>query len=282
MALPNFYIPGAQKSGTTWLASMLRQHPEIYIPRKKEIHYFNLAENYHRGQEWYENHFTNCGNASAIGEATPDYLPINATVENAKVIERIQALTPGARFIICLRNPVTRAVSALLHQIRERRVSPWTDLDAEMELILSGRPTRYHVLEYGLYSMQIRSFLRHFPINQFAFIIYEHDICANKHQTLRSLCQFLGVRANFEFHHVDALINPAMRTRMGMILCHLFPRRIGRNLGWRVERLGWGQELSIAHDTWQRLYQYYASDMVELSTVIGRDLEIWRHQKRTD
>lgn len=38
--LPNLIIPGAQKSGTTYLAQLLSQHPDIYLPTVKEPAHF--------------------------------------------------------------------------------------------------------------------------------------------------------------------------------------------------------------------------------------------------
>lgn len=38
---PNFLCIGAQKSGTTWLYYNLKEHPQIWLPLYKEIHYFD-------------------------------------------------------------------------------------------------------------------------------------------------------------------------------------------------------------------------------------------------
>jgi hypothetical protein len=38
---PDFIGIGAQKAGTTWLAQNLQAHPQIWMPRVKEIHYFD-------------------------------------------------------------------------------------------------------------------------------------------------------------------------------------------------------------------------------------------------
>lgn len=48
MALPNFLILGAQKSGTTWFGRMLNQHPEIFV-YGKEIHFFDKERNFEKG-----------------------------------------------------------------------------------------------------------------------------------------------------------------------------------------------------------------------------------------
>jgi hypothetical protein len=41
MLYPDFIGIGAQKSGTTWLHRNLQLHPQIWIPTRKEIHYFD-------------------------------------------------------------------------------------------------------------------------------------------------------------------------------------------------------------------------------------------------
>lgn len=44
---PDFLVIGAQKAGTTFLHRVLRNHPEIYIPYIKELHYYDtLRHNY--------------------------------------------------------------------------------------------------------------------------------------------------------------------------------------------------------------------------------------------
>ena len=41
MVKRRFLVCGAQKSGTTALAAYLRQHPGIYLPESKELHFFD-------------------------------------------------------------------------------------------------------------------------------------------------------------------------------------------------------------------------------------------------
>ncbi len=38
---PSFLIIGAQKAGTTWLYQNLQHHPQVWMPREKELHYFD-------------------------------------------------------------------------------------------------------------------------------------------------------------------------------------------------------------------------------------------------
>ena len=63
--LPDFILIGAARAGTTWISKNLGEHPEIFIPRKKELHFFDSQ--YPKGLEFYESFFRNVGTASAIG-----------------------------------------------------------------------------------------------------------------------------------------------------------------------------------------------------------------------
>jgi hypothetical protein len=44
---PEFIGIGAARSGTTWLTAQLGKHPNIWIPRIKELHYFTRDEKYY-------------------------------------------------------------------------------------------------------------------------------------------------------------------------------------------------------------------------------------------
>ena len=70
---PTFLVLGAQKCGTTWLAKMVSQHPDVSVATKKEMHFFDKAYNYQKGLNWYEEQFDITSSTKAIGEFTPNY-----------------------------------------------------------------------------------------------------------------------------------------------------------------------------------------------------------------
>ncbi|MBT4344426.1 MAG: sulfotransferase, partial [Flavobacteriales bacterium] len=57
MKVPNFMCLGVTKSGTTSLYDILIQHPEIYIPKFKEPHFFDITENFKNGVQWYSDNY---------------------------------------------------------------------------------------------------------------------------------------------------------------------------------------------------------------------------------
>ena len=55
--LPNFFLIGAAKAGTTSLYDILKQHPQVYLPFQKEPMFFSNDNNFNRGMEWYSHTF---------------------------------------------------------------------------------------------------------------------------------------------------------------------------------------------------------------------------------
>jgi Sulfotransferase domain len=97
---------GAQKAGTTWLYSQLKQHPEIDFPLGKEVHFWNKP---HRPDqvEAYLKKFSH--DHRRQGEITPAYamLPL-------PIIETIHRCNPDLQLIYMIRNPIDRAWSSAL------------------------------------------------------------------------------------------------------------------------------------------------------------------------
>lgn len=273
--LPTFYILGAQKAGTTWLAAMLRQHPEIFIPRQKELHFFNDEARYARGPEWYARQFAGARGARAIGEATPNYLAIN-TVKAQRVSERLRALTPDATFIIALRNPVSRALSAMFHAARKRRIPFWTNFDRAFQDILSHHADPSDVLSIGRYDVQLESYFEAFPRERFRVLVYEEDIVKRKSETLDDLWPFLGVGAPPVLRHQARFFNVGIKSRLGLAFAQLLPWKWGVAMGRTVEHVGIGRQITLSDETTAALFDYYERTRERVETLIGRDLACWR------
>jgi len=76
-ARPNFLIVGAPKCGTTAMNTYLRQHPQVFIPERKEIHYFGSDLTFTCPRPTaakYLAYFSPAGEPVASGEASVFYL----------------------------------------------------------------------------------------------------------------------------------------------------------------------------------------------------------------
>ena len=113
---PNLFVVGAAKSGTTSLWTHLDAHPDVFMSRPKEPHFFSRAttpvEQLVKDPVEYAGLFARGAAHRYRGDASPSYLwdPDSSA--------RIREAVPGARIIISLRDPVERAYSNYLGHLR--------------------------------------------------------------------------------------------------------------------------------------------------------------------
>jgi hypothetical protein len=220
--VPDFFIVGHPKCGTTALYRMLRLHPQIFMPDLKEPRYFasDLPSRYNPRRpdvpaETYEDYlalFDGAAPDQVAGEASPVYIWSRTAAEN---IARVQ---PAARSIAILREPASY-VRSLHFEMLQNRIEKETDLRRAIEL----EPTRVgrkpdgelwpEVLQYTghtHYVEQLRRFHAHFPRAQVKVIIYD-DFRRDNEATVRDVFGFLGVDAGGPVEVLDA--NPTIRLR---------------------------------------------------------------------
>ena len=112
---PNLFIVGAPKAGTSSLYEYLKKIPGIYMSPIKEPHYFDIQTiptnhklNPIRDKKKYLSLFKKVKDEKIVGEASPGYL------SDPQAPKLIHQVSPNARIIISLRNPVQRAFSEYL------------------------------------------------------------------------------------------------------------------------------------------------------------------------
>lgn len=275
--LPNFLIIGAQKSGTTWLARLLRQHPDVFMP-PGEIHFFDKAHNYRNGLGWYEAHFAGANGRRAIGEKTPDYLWADGRgVEGhlPDVHRHIHDALPDARLIAVLRNPVERAVSAVKHIIGSGRVSPLHAMD---DLLIGPKQALvegHGVLDYGFYHRQLTAYLQYFDRSQLLVLFYEEDVVGDPAAGLAKVCRFLGIDDRVTFDGLRERVNANHHSRLSLMLSYHVPalRPISKRIGRRLPRY----RPRPSGEVRRRLYALYADENRRLFELLGRDpVPAWR------
>jgi hypothetical protein len=206
MALPNFLIIGAQKSGTTALYHYLKQHPQIYMSPVKEPHFFAL-ENEEldfrgpRDQEIlsqmvvtdfgaYRELFRNVSSETAVGEASAGYL------HSSRALGRIRRYVPDAKLIAVLRDPVEGAYSSFLHMVRDGR-EPLSDFEqalrAEKTRIRDNWGPIWHYRQKGFYYGQLKRYFEAFGRDQVKVYLYEEDLKGDPLGMLQDIFRYLGV-----------------------------------------------------------------------------------------
>ena len=207
ICLPNFLIAGAPKSGTTSLFYYLRQHPDIYLPVRKELHYFSYEylEKSSNGpgdkqillslcstRAEYESHYADVGDERMIGEVSPSYLYYSA------VRERIQIELGKIKIIIILRNPIEKAHSQYMHMVRDNRetLSFYDALMTEQERINSEWSDIWRYAESSLYSKRIKEYISLFGAGNIKIILFD-DFTSRTDEIMRDLFEFLNVDPEF-------------------------------------------------------------------------------------
>lgn len=296
--MPNFFILGAAKSGTTTLYSYLAQHPDIYMPDEKEPHFFNDSENFGLGVDAYiARHFKNSAAFKARGEATPAYF---FSVERA--IHRLKDVYGDGdiklKFVLVFRNPVERAWSHYLHmkRIGAEKESFETALELEDERVAFNPNAWFGYFSDGLYSRQLKIWLDYFPREQFLFLLTS-DLSNNLEGSLGKLCQFLTVDNYFEDKDFDLAQkeNVASEARNPYLMHFLAnpPQSLKRIVNAIVRKptrraimvflrrnnlrpISSSDKPRMLPTTEARLYKKYMSDIVCLEKMIERDLSAWK------
>ncbi len=105
--IPNLFIVGSAKCGTTSLWNMLNNHPDVFMSTPKEPSLFSF-KNYRDKLSEYEKLFSDVNDEKIIGEASVIY---SQTTVIPGVPERIYNYNHDAKIIYIVREPVERLKS---------------------------------------------------------------------------------------------------------------------------------------------------------------------------
>lgn len=235
----DFLIAGAQKGGTNTLDSWLRDHPRIAMAERKEVHFFDDEQLFANGEPDYAHYhawFARGAFQRITGEATPVYLywrPAPA---------RIHRYNPQMKFVLLLRDPVSRAYSSWNMQ-RQRGVDerPFEQaVDDELKrLAQPGRPQSRQLsyIDRGLYAAQLTRLLELFPMEQVLALRSEH-LQQQPQRCFDDVCRLLDIAsqplASAAPKHVrtyDKPLDAAMRRRL-QALYEPDVRQLEALLGW--------------------------------------------------
>ena len=268
--LPNFLVIGAQKCGTTWMHYILRQHPKIYIPKCKEIHFFNKSKNYEKDIGWYKSHFQEVVNEKAIGEATPNYFWTSKDTytyysRTSNIPELVSHHIPSVKIILILRNPVDRAVSAYYEHIRQGRISPKSKI--------SDVWNKYGIKSIGFYDIHLKRWMNYFEKDQFEIFIFEEDILKDRIKTYKKVYQFLNVSRSFSPDSPHKK-KKERKSHLFMRLKHVSTRLahfVSENIP-RVQAIERLARITVGQKERQFLKNEYSSHIDELERMLGRPL----------
>ncbi len=211
MKTPDVIVAGMPRSGTTWLFNVLKQHPQIFIPKNKEINYFNKTyyylsnknlKNPNRKMGWkgYLSYFKNAPKDKKIIDMSI------LTALDTSSAQEIKEKLPNVKIIFCLRNPVEHEYSLY------RLMYTNGEIKGSFQEYVSQRKDLLH---HSRYFELLKPFFDKFPKKQI-HIIFMKDIKDSPKKTLEDLFNFLNIekinlKLNVDKNTTDDLKLPQIR-----------------------------------------------------------------------
>jgi hypothetical protein len=301
VSLPDFFVIGAPKAGTTALHAALARHPQLFLSPVKEPKFF-LGDGQpstriagpgdaHSAQEWiwarddYEALFDAAPRGALRGESTPFYL------YDPAAHDRLHELVPDAKLIAIVRDPIDRAYSNWMHAWSDG-LEPISDFyeacEAECDRITAGWGHFWHYRRMGLYGEQLEHLLTRFPREQVHILRYRELVDA-PHETLDRISAFLGVDGGLQLpvrgENTRPFVQPGLKTdvlapivRAGASVGQHFPPEVWRRasvpLLWALHANG-GPRPHLRVDERRALVGYYADDIRRLEAITSEDYSDW-------
>jgi hypothetical protein len=273
--LPNFLIIGSQKAGTTSLYNVLKQHPQIFLPKRKEVNYFFLQSEYDKGLKHYLAHFEPAPpEALAVGEASPGY--ICHPLAPACIHRRL----PDAKLILTVRHPADRAYSQYWDNRRSLSEHRTFEQAVETALHATYHPDKLGYFSRGTYIQYIQRYLELFDRDQLLVLPFD-NLRTDPHAFYRRVFEFLGVDQNFTTAAMTESFNPAAIWHNPLYRFFFkkpsrvrwLPARL-RRFTFFGERTPWRYP-PMQPETRQKILDFYHPWNMQLAEFLGQDLSAW-------
>ncbi|QDT14173.1 sulfotransferase family protein [Alienimonas californiensis] len=263
--LPDFLGLGAERAATTWLHNCLAQHPDVFVPPGKEVHYYSTHRE--RSLGWYTKHFAEAPAGIMAGEISPSYLH---DADPAAVRDAL----PNARLIVILRQPMARTRSAFELYYREK---------PEVTLSQALREST-HLVTRSLYADALTRWQNTFGVERVGVWLHD-DVSQDPIGTFAAVCRFLGVDDEVVPEATGETFNRVLFPRLQK---HFYDVRLGwvvslissSAIGAIIKRTA-RQRAATASDpasgaVWEELAERFLADIDRLESTINRDLSAWR------
>lgn len=301
-----FFIVGAPKAGTTWLASSLSEHRDVHVSPVKEPHFFappvpeelgpvavtdadvwpQLAQHKWIHSGWirdpgnYERLLRAPQGKTVSGEATVVYLHAPEAARN------IATRFPDARIIIMIREPIARALSHFQMNLVGGRTAKRAEsaLRRELECRSEGRTASSSYLGRSLYAGPLRRFLDVFGREQVLVLRFD-DIASAPETVLAQVQRHLGISSAWAAAGGSDRKNTARYTRwkrLNFLLVQTGIRNVARRVlpsvvidsGKRLLYTRQGGEV-LSDQCLTELRAFFKHDIEDTATLSGLDLASW-------
>jgi len=285
-------VIGAAKSATTYLYNILKAHPEINMATCKQTGFFTNEDLYKKGFKKYNQFFTNKKTAKLKMEVTTNYISNKNCASNI-----YNKLKNNVKIIIILRNPIDRAFSHYLMEVRfgSEKASFEKAIESEINNFDNYRNTHKFwkkvprdYVSRGLYYNQLKEYFTLFPSANIKIVIFEEFI-TDSQKTIKEILEFLNLDTSYKLDF------STQRNKFFTVKSHFFtPLRAlimkihaiilgGKMMSSKTKMLYFKifngiksyNKPKMIEKSYHLLTNYYMDSIKQLESLIKRDLSIW-------
>ena len=297
MKKPNFIIAGFPKCGTTSLFHYLKQHPEIFMPKQKELHFFTqpqifklnkgpkdkvVKQPHIKSEKEYLELFKSVKDEIAVGDASPSYINYP---ENFGMIKQY---LNDPKVIVIVRDPIDRAYSNYLHLKRELRET--MDFFSALKNEDNRREESYSDFWYYRFnSTYYKKILMAKKTFSNVLVLTSEEFKKNPEITLKKVYSFLGVKSIVNKQALETKFNVGGYYKKNLITSLIFqpsrfknalkkiikPTRGIKMLVSRFSRLFQIKQPSIDQDSLNYLKKHFSKEINNLKKM-NIDVSKWR------
>lgn len=284
---PNVFIVGAPKAGTTYLYTVLQEHPELFFPKVKELNHFSYDDlttyGYYKdfklqSEQKYLKQYVNAYNQKHLVDASVSYFAF------ASVPEKIARFNPNAKILISLRNPIKRAFS---HYQMDQRMGYAPE---PFNIYIHRKKEDPYFIQYiqnSLYYENIQNFLKHFKRENIHILFLER-----MEEEFSGVFDFLNIpqKQNKENSRDPVNVNKAPRNRIARFFQHnrkvvstlkmVIPKSVIQRYNKYLYKTA--ETAEIDQQSAEFLTNLFAKDIQSLSELLDIDLfDLWQIKPNT-
>ncbi len=285
-------IGGAPKSGTTAIYYYLKQHPELLLSPKKELHFFSrialektaggpgdrhVLREVPSSFNEYLNYFPSEVRGRIAVDVSPSYL------YHFMSANEITRLLPDAKIVFILRNPADKAFSQYLHLVGSGRENlSFSDaLCCEKDRQQQGYADMWLYRESGFYANALSHYYHVFGQGRVRVYYYD-DFRTNPEKVLRDIFSFAGIAEDVPLAPVTD-VNRSGRPRSSLVsrvflspnwftflLRRIVPQGIGRLARKQIKDYNTGAKPGFPPNLRNSLLEDFRDDILRVEEILGR------------
>lgn len=252
MKQPDFIFGGATLSGLAELMRILDDHPQMYIPQRKEHMFFHQGKILSHSPESCKTIFED-----AVHTEYKKQIPPGRVLHGEQEYEpsRAHEGCPHAKIIFTLSDPVTRAFTQYQNAVANKKETA-KSFEHAIESELAGLRTPDTTGKCWIYKNQYQTHIEHwlsfYPKEKLLILIHEEWSDETNRTAFHSLEQFLGLKK-------DSLVRGTYR----------HTPLTGREEE-RKKKIP-----SLSETTREQLEDIFAVDKGYISKLLGRPIDAW-------